>query len=220
MSWAQAIPLITAGLGLAGQVAAAKSAGRAEGRAQEATIAQGTDATNSRNYQTEQNANLLAAQLAAANALDRSRLGIEAPQARTKQALLGDLIANLKDVQIQGPAHLPQINISGGLRPSALGAGAQAAGKGLTAQALQALLSGSDVPAATDFQGAVMKAPELTPTPQGGKTDTFLNYLATIGGLAQAGSGLLDKFKKTNTGPVVMNQTMPVNSQIASNVRF
>ena len=198
MSWTAAIPLITAGLGLAGQVAAAKSAGAAQGRAQEAQIAQGTDATNSRNYSTEQNAKLLAAQLAAQNSLDRAKLGIDAPQARAKQAALGDILANLKDVSISAPSHLPQISVSGGLRPSVLGAGSQAAGKGLTAQALAALMSGSDVPAATDFNSAVMSAPDLTPTPQAGKSDTFLNYLATIGGLAGAAqqSGILDALKK------------------------
>lgn len=223
MSWAQAIPLITAGLGLAGQVAAAKSAGAAQGRAQEAQINQGTDAINSRNYATEQNANLLAQQLAAANALDRSRLGIEAPQARANQAALGDILANLQDVQISGvPSHLPNVQVSGGLRPSNLGAGARAAGQGLTAQALQALLSGSDVPPATDFQGAVLDAPKATPTPQAGKSDTFLNYLATIGGLAGAAqqSGVLDRFNKPKTAATVPNATMPIDPRIASGVRF
>jgi len=204
MSWAQAVPLITAGLGLAGQVAAAKAAGAAQGRAQEAQLGQQQDATISRNTATEQNAKLLAAQLAAQNSLDRAKLGIEAPQARAKQAALGDLLKNLRDVSISGvPSHVPQINVSGGMRPSALGVGSQAAGEGLVQQALQALLTKSDVPAATDFNAAVLPQPELTQTPQAGKSDTFLNYISTIGGLAGAAqqSGLLDALKKkTATG--------------------
>jgi hypothetical protein len=212
--WASIINLATQGLGAAGQIAAARSAGRAGGRQQEASNQLAVDQFGQDNYRTEQNARLDAGQMAEQARLDRAKLGIEAPQARTQQALYGDLIQHLRDAKVTGlGSHIPNIQVEGGLRPSAISqAGRNAAGSALQTQAMQALLSGSDVPAMPDFNKLLLAAPDATPLPQAGREDSILNTLATLGAGAQAGSEIYDATKRRRQVPIAANtiaQTAP-----------
>jgi len=205
MDWGPIIAASVNAAGGIGQVAAARSAARAQGRQQEASNNLAVDEYGQNNYRTEQGAQLTAGNLAEQARLDRAKLGIEAPAARTKQALWGDLIQHLQDARVTGlGSHVPNVQVEGGLRPSAISqAGRNAAGSALQTQAMQALLSGSDVPAMPDFSKLLIDAPDATPLPQASGQDTFLNTLATIGAAAQGGQSIYDQYKKRNQAPPV-----------------
>jgi hypothetical protein len=101
---------------------------------------------------------------------------------QAQSAALGDLMANVKDVNIQTPpwvsSHVPQI--SGGLRPSALGPNARAAGSALSSQSLDRLQNPSPFPA-LDFRDTA------TPELNGGQSNlgSILQLAAALGGLYQ-----------------------------------
>lgn len=196
--WGAIISAIGQGAGAAGQIAAARSAARAQGRQVDANNNLALDEFGQRNYAANQNAMLTAGSLAEAARLDRAKLGMEAPETRTKQALYGDLIQHLGDASITGlGAHVPSVHIAGGLRPSAISAaGRNAAGSALQAQAMQALLSGSDVPEMPDFSKLVLTPPTATPLPQPTSQDSWLNTLAAIGAAAQGGQQLYNDYRK------------------------
>lgn len=61
---------------------------------------------------------------------------------RAQQVARGDAMANVQDVQIGRPSHITNFDVSGGMRPSALGPNARMAGRELSNQALAALLEG------------------------------------------------------------------------------
>jgi phage-related tail protein len=61
---------------------------------------------------------------------------------RAAQTAMGDVMANVQDAHVSAPSHIPRFEVSGGLRPSALGPNARAAGGALSNQALAALLEG------------------------------------------------------------------------------
>lgn len=63
-------------------------------------------------------------------------------QNRAQQVGLGDALANVQDVRIDAPSHITRFNVSGGMRPSALGPNARMAGRELSGQALAALMEG------------------------------------------------------------------------------
>ena len=88
------------------------------------------------------------------------------------------------------------MSVSGGLRPSLLGGASRQAGDAIQTQALQALMSGSDVPAMPDFDKTLLTPPEATALPQATSTDKWLNILATIGQIAQGGSTLYGMNKR------------------------
>lgn len=208
VDWSAIINLAGQGAGLAGQVAAAKSAGRAQGRQADAAANMSIDQFGQQNYGANQNAMLTAGSMAEAARLDRAKLGMEAPETRTKQALYGDLIQHLGDAKLSGlGAHVPKVSISGGLRPSAVSqAGRDAAGGALQTQAMQALLSGSDVPEMPDFSKLVLEPPTATPLPQAGTQDKWLDVLSNIGLAAQGGQALYDSTKK-KPAPIAANNT-------------
>jgi hypothetical protein len=110
---------------------------------------------------------------------------MDAPEQRARQTAWGDILANVQDASIDMPGHIPKINVSGGLRPSLLGPNARAAGAGMSTQALQALMTGSDVPEMPDFQKLVMTPPEATPLPEASGQDRWLNVMAALGQIAQ-----------------------------------
>jgi hypothetical protein len=185
MDWATVAPLITAGMGLAGQVAAQRSAARAGARQDEAAANMAQDRFGQQNYAAQQNATLTAGSMAEAARLKRAQLGMDAPEQRARQTAWGDILANVQDASIDMPGHIPKINVSGGLRPSLLGPNARAAGAGMSTQALQALMTGSDVPEMPDFQKLVMTPPEATPLPEASGQDRWLNIMAALGQVAQ-----------------------------------
>ena len=170
-------------VGAAGQVAGGIGAGRQAGRAAETQALQSQDVGALNRYQAEQNAKMAAAQLQETIA----RRAMEAPEIRAKQAMLGDLLSNIQDVEIGGlPSYVPKVKFSGGLRPSALGSLARQGGQNLAQQAVLAQMTGSDVPPPGYFQqlGLGASAPAQTPLPQAGGLDSFLNVLSTIGQIA------------------------------------
>lgn len=220
--WGAIISLAGQGLGAAGQIAAARSAARAQGRQADAAANMSVDQYNQQNYGANQNAMLTAGSMAEAARLDRAKLGMEAPEVRTKQALYGDLIRNLSDAKLTGMgAHVPKVSISGGLRPSAISAaGREAAGSALQTQAMQALLSGSDVPDMPDFSKLVLTPPEATPLPQAGTEDRWLNTLAAIGAAAQAGQQIYNSRPRAENAPVATNQPVDFGNNAMRGVRF
>lgn len=187
MSWSAWAPVIASGIGMAGQIAAQRSAANANARQQQFDANQVQDNFDQRNYAAQQNATLTAGSMAEAARLKRAQLGLDAPEQRTRQALWGDIVGNISDAKINGlGAHIPKVSVSGGLRPSLIGAGGREAGKLLQTQALQALMTGSDIPEMPDFSSLVLTPPEATPQPQAGASDRWMNILATIGQISQA----------------------------------
>jgi len=189
----EAKPYIKAG----GEVAGAVSAGRAGGRAEENLGAQAQDRTAIDRYQAEQLAKLGGANLLEGATKDRADRFLTDSMVRAKQVGLGDLLANMQDVDISGlPSYIPHMQFTGGLRPSALGPNARQAGRNLSRQALEAQMSGADIPNLPDVSGLGTNAPDLTPLQHAGKLDTILNML----GYAGLGAGLLPP-GKPNTPP-------------------
>jgi hypothetical protein len=201
MSWEAWIPVIASGLGAAGAMAGRASQNRATGRAAEADLTMQRDRDTSSRYAVQQQALLQAALMAEQAKLNRARLGIEAPAARANQAARGDALANVQDVSISGvPSHITVPQISGGLRPSALGPNARAAGRGLSAQALEALLSGSDVPEMPDYSGLAQAMPEQSALPEATGTDRFLSILAALGAASEGASTVAGQRRRGGTG--------------------
>ena len=130
--------------------------------------------------------------------MDRAQLGIAAPQARTKQAVIGSLLSRLQPASVQPPAGVNMGRLSGGIGSAIGGPGMQAAGQALQMQALKALLSGSDVPAATNYAKTGM-----LPMPaykKAGKGESFMSALGLMGAGAQAAAPYLPKSQpKPNT---------------------
>lgn len=142
--WQQLAKLGSRG-GEIADLTSALAAGRAEGRLAESQNAQDED--------------LLA--------MRRAELGIAAPRARAVQTALGDLLSNVQDVQLNVPGIAASTTV-GGVRPSALGPNARQAGAELSKKALEALISGSDIPPPTE-------------RPQASGVDTGLNWASVIG---------------------------------------
>ena len=143
--------------GALAQVAGNYAGGVAQGNLQQAGANQN---------QANAAANLYRTQLQAA---------IQAPSAFTSQAVRGDIIGNGQDAQISGlPSWITMPQISGGLRPSMLGAGSKTAGAALQRNAINNLLSN---------KFSVPNAPTLEPMPQTGAGTKALGYLGLAGSL-------------------------------------
>jgi len=131
---------------------------------------------------------------------DRAQLGITAPQARTRQALLGSILSNAKGFRVQPPAGIRMGQVSGGAFDlDALLSGARGAGRTLNAQATKALETGSDVPAYEDATARLRPSP----TAGGYQKAGALEGLLSGGGLLGALLGAYMNAKKTT--PVEMD---------------
>lgn len=144
-----------------------------------------------------------------AEGLARARLGLEAPGVRARQSVLGSLMKNLQPLSIQSApgqrGH--ETKLSGGMSAAALDPLTREHGAALLQAALEAQLSGSDVPAATDFKGGIqdwkssilnvpeatdyskglLNAPQLQDTYQKpGKLESIMSWLGLGGNLAGA----------------------------------
>lgn len=137
-------------------------------------------------YGTQQSAASRAKEDEEAGKVTRAQLGITAPSARTRQSILGSLLQNVQDVSFgdTGRVHVP--TVSGGLRPSALNAAARASGGELQRQAIDALLSKSDIPESTDFSGALLPPPTATPYTQPGTGESVLSGIGAAGNITEA----------------------------------
>lgn len=155
-------------------------------------------------HNTQQQALLSLLGLDEAATMNRARLGLEAPGARTKQAVIGSLLSRLQPARIQAPAGVNVGRISGGLGDALGGPGMRAAGEALQRQALMALLSKSDVPAAANYAGRGMVAPpQMQAYRKSGKGESLLSALGLIGGLAGAAKGMLpQKMDPGGTGTI------------------
>lgn len=122
--------------------------------------------------------------------MDRAQLGISAPQARAKQALLGSLMQNMQSVKARPPAGVRMGG--GGIDLSALLSGARRAGGALNSQATTALETKSDIPAFTDATARLTKSP----TPAGYKGAGKLESVLSGGGLLASLIGGLGSLKK------------------------
>ncbi len=131
VDWGQ---IAKVGMNLASQYADNRQQGRiAAANAQQTQNSQGIAQNSSQNNVLLQMAQieLLRKQMEEAN-----RAG------RAQQTVRGDLQANVQDARFSRPTGVPDMALSGGLRPSALGPNAREAGRTLSSQALSALQRG------------------------------------------------------------------------------
>ena len=117
-------------------------------------------------YQTQQGAQMQQGQLD----LNRQQFNESSEASRMKRALIGALLGNVQDAQISVPG-IKTAQISGGLRPSALGEN----GRGLAE--LMAKLASEKAQAGNTYQGGEMLAPP---------------NLTDLGGMRQGGNGILN----------------------------
>lgn len=157
-------------IGAGGAVAAGAAAGRAQGRAAEAGINQNQDQVG----------------------LQAARFNMGAPQQRAQNAVRGDLLAGLQDVNFERPAGVPSGRMTGGVRPSLLSSDTRALGKQMSRDALLSQMQGD----------------AFTPTalPQSGKLDTLLNILGGVGTGVTALNALRPPTAPVQTaGPMVLD---------------
>jgi hypothetical protein len=128
--------LIAAGMNTAGQYAAS----RANSQQQAQQMQQTQNAQGVAQNQGQNNVLLQMAQIE----LLRKQMEEQNRGGRAAQVAQGDLQANVQDARVSAPSHIPRFEVSGGLRPSAMGPNARAAGGTLSNQSLAALLQGDD----------------------------------------------------------------------------
>jgi hypothetical protein len=98
----------------------------------------------------------------------------DARAGRGKQAALADLLSNMQDISINVPG-IQTANVSGGLRPSAMGATGRSAMAEMSKQALQALMSGDQFTG-----GQILRGPQITPPAQAGGLEKGLDWASLI----------------------------------------
>lgn len=184
-----ALPLmaIAAGAGILGKLFGGAAKGQTQERAAQNDAAQASANRATSQYGIQQGAmnNLLGQQ--EQSTLNRAQMGISAPSARMKQAILGSLLQNVQDAKVTPPAGVNMAQLSGGLKPSTLSAATRAGGGELEKQALMALMSKSDVPAATDFVGKGLLTPPASPDyKSAGTGESLLSLLGLLGGVGGA----------------------------------
>lgn len=185
---------ILGGASLLGSLFGGAGKGAAQERQAANDFAQRENQMRLGQYSTQQQALLSLLGLDERAAMDRAQLGIAAPSARAKQALVGSLLSRLQPASIQAPAGVRVGQVGGGLGAALGGGGMQQAGQLLQAQALKALASGSDVPAAANYaQRGMLPAPQVQGYKQAGKGESILSALGLAGGLAGMAAPYLKK---------------------------
>lgn len=163
-----------------GQVLGGAAAGAAQGRLQEGDLLARRDLAKNQQYGINQGAEMQAGNLD----LARKSFSEGARGSRAKDALLGNLLQNVQDVNISVPGVPSGGGVTGGLRPSALGAGGRQAGSDL---AKQALLAMSTPDAFTG--GQVLTPPQLAPIPEASGWETAAGVGGTVGSILGALGG-------------------------------
>ena len=182
------LPLLAlaAGAGVLGKLFGGASKGAATERAATNAFAQNTDQIANQQYGMAQSArsNLLGQQEAAT--MNRAQLGLQAPNVRAKQAILGSMLQQLQSARVTPPAGVTMGQLSGGIDPSRLlNPAARAGGADLQRQALMALLTKSDVPAPTDFvRHGTIAPPSASQYKGAGKLESILSALGLLGSAA------------------------------------
>ena len=191
-SLAATLPSILGGVGNVASVLGAQQGGKAKGAADTAGITQGQDRNAIALFQAKQAAENEAAQ----RDLQRQKFGADEQGRNAKNAILSALLGGgMPRTAIDVPG-IQSAKVSGGLmdalknNPDAL-----AALSTLKGQAGQSLESG---PSFTG--GNAVAAPTLTPLPNTGGSNSFLNALTSIGQIAGAGVSSLPAKKKPVPG--------------------
>lgn len=193
MDWSTVVPLITAGVSTAGQIAAARQQGRQAQAAQQVPIDRMNQdaATSTLGVQQRALDAQDAARLARAmGILQEQRAGREAPGQRASNAVRGDILANAQDATFSGSSRIPRFEFGGGLRPSMFSGATRQLGGEMSRQALVDQLKGestpfSDLPEA-DYSRILdaKPIPGGTPLPEGSRMDSVLQAIGQYGGLA------------------------------------
>jgi hypothetical protein len=194
MEWATVMPLITAGVSTAGQIAASRQAGRAAQAGAQVPV----DQLNQRAYETDLSAkkegldaNEAALIARAVGMLQEGQAGRDAPGQRASNAVRGDILANAQDATFSGSSRIPKFSFGGGLRPSMFSDSTRKLGGEMSRQALLDQLDGEDTPFSdlpkADFSSITNApgAPRGTALPQASGTEAAMNAI-----LQYAGPGL------------------------------
>lgn len=211
-----AMTAVRAGVGALGSVAdVAGDVGRVAGDAAGALRTERFDedaARRQRDYIAQNRARLKMdqGQTRDAQALERAKFGVAAPQERAKQAAYGDALKNVQDVNIDfqpqtGPA--TKFNVTGGLRPSMFGETSREAGGELGRQALLALMTGSDTPETSPL----VDIPDVSEPKGSGVLEKVTGGVGLGGSILDALGPILSKLKKR--GPVATIPTVNRQAQ-------
>ena len=193
MDWATVVPLVTAGVNMAGQVAAARQQGRQAQAQQQVPVDRLNQdaATSTLGVQQRALDAQDAARLARAlGVLQEQKAGREAPGMRASNAVRGDILANAQDATFSGSSRIPKFEFQGGLRPSMFSGSTRQLGSEMSRQALVDQLKGestpfSDLPEA-DYS-KILNAPAIpggTALPEGSRMDAVLQAIGQYGGMA------------------------------------
>jgi hypothetical protein len=194
MDWSTVVPLITAGVSTAGQIAAARQQGRQVQASQQGNV----DALNQRGAEST-----LGVQQRALDAQDAARLARalgmlqeaqaarQAPGQRASNAVRGDILANGRDATFNGgSSRIPSFSFSGGLRPSMFSGNTRQLGQEMSREALLDQLKGAPTPFSNlpeaDYS-RILNAPAVpggTALPEGSRMDSILQAIGQYGGLA------------------------------------
>lgn len=194
------LPLIIAGSAIAG-----KAAGGASRERQSANNFQlQQNQLNQKAHSDEISALLDALKQNESAKMNRAQLGIQAPQTRTKQSVLGSILANARTAKYAPPPGIRMGQVSGGLDLDALLSGARGAGRTLNMQATKALETGSDIPAYEDATSRLSKSPTPGGYQKSGRVESILSLLGLLGSGAGAfkGGGMpeMDSVSKAGLG--------------------
>lgn len=138
-------------------------------------------------HQFDTSAGLQAAGMNERATLDRANLGIQAPQQRARQALLGSLLKNAKSTKVTPPDGIRMGQVSGGINDiSGLLADARDAGGMLAGNATKAIETGSDVPAYMDVTSQLAKSPDAPSYQGAGKLESLLSGGSSLAAILAA----------------------------------
>ena len=176
-----------------GQAAGGAAGGIASERQNENTYGMNVNNAQTQRYGIQQNARTDLMSMLEKAGLDRAKLGMESDNQRGNQMIRGSLLANVQPAKITHPrANIPQM--SGGLTPAALSPMARQAGSLLQTKAMNAMQSGSDIPAMPDFKGAEITPPDVQPYKGAGTGESILSTVGAVGGLLP---GILASLQKS-----------------------
>jgi len=219
MSWEAAIPLITAGVGMAGQIAAARQQGRQAQAQQQVPIDRLNQdaATSTLGVQQRALDAQDAARLARAlGILQEQKAGREAPGQRASNSVRGDILANAQDSTFSGGSRIPSFSFGGGLRPSMFSGNTRQLGAEMSRQALVDQLKGeatpfSDLPEA-DYS-RILNAPAIpggTALPEGSRMDSVLQAIGQYGGMAAGVMNAMNQPGASASAPSMPVQPTPM----------
>jgi len=205
IDYAALVPLVTAGVSAAGQVAASRQKGREAQAAAQVPVdqinqaAHRTDVDAKQEGLKAQDAALLAR---AAGMLSEQAAARKAPGERANTSVRGDILANAVDSTFHGSSRIPKFSFEGGLHPGMFSGNTRKLGGEMSRAALLDQLSGektpfADLPAA-DFSSVInSKSPNATALPEGSKLDAILGAIGQYGGI---GAQIANAGKAPGTG--------------------